>query len=103
MNENDITLDVAVAEGSEGEVWKGELRGHGLYCNALEPDAKCLTVFDRRRCNQNGDRHWLHLVFLGLIDSRDSICCSDRQKGDPVWKEAEVSGTDARHFVLMPS
>ena len=31
MNESDVTLGEAVARGSEGEVWKGELRGHGLY------------------------------------------------------------------------
>ena len=33
INESDITLDEEVGRGSEGEVWKGELRGHGVFCN----------------------------------------------------------------------
>ena len=35
VNESDVTLEQSIAKGSEGEVWRGQLRGHGLASSRL--------------------------------------------------------------------
>ena len=84
LNERDITLGEKVAKGSEGEVWKGELRGHGLCVNAwshvCQPRFVVGTVAIK--------------IAIGIGSTFDAI-------HDPVWREAEVSGANASCLALI--
>ena len=76
INESDITLGEEVARGSEGQVWRGELRGHGSW-QYLVTIGTCLyagTVAIK--------------IATGIGSTFDAL-------HDPVWREAEVSGTNA--------
>jgi hypothetical protein len=59
VNENDVTLDLEVATGSEGEVWRGQLRGHGMHADGLAPlqTGNCLQVLLQSKWRQVLVRH----------------------------------------------
>ena len=72
-----------LAHGSEGGVWKGELRGHGLHL-------QCLTAIGTHLCTGTVAIK----MATGIGSTFDAI-------HDPVWREAEVSGTNASHLALI--
>ena len=71
MNESDIKLGEEVAKGSEGEVWRGQLQGHGMHADGLAPlqTGNCLQVLLQSKWRQALVRH-----------GRKETQCGEKQK-----------------------